>query len=449
MEKLPEKPPSSVGLAFDTTSDPEFQNLVQEYNNRYLYWDELHYRVDDPERRKKIWMFMKILRSMRYEHIPFLAMDLKYSFIPEIVRGLHTIDRYLSGNIELHNKTIRMEQSYVINSLMEEAISSSILEGAATTRRAAKEMLREGRKPKTHAEQMVLNNYEALQFILKKKDTRLSRDLILELQRIVTQGTIDEKYVGKFRTDNEVVVADAGSGLVYHTPPDFTGIDGFIEGFCSFANQDTGPGAKTPDAFIHPVIKGILLHFLMGYYHPFNDGNGRTARTIFYWFVLSRGYWLFEYLPVSRIILKSRKNYELAYLYTEFDDSDLTYFLRYNIACIIQALDDLLKFLEGKQTGQNATRAIIRKIEGISQRQADILREMMEHSDEYYTIRKIMQIYSVVYQTARTDLLGLAKLGYLIKQERGREFLFIFNENSDLWKKREKRAEKAGHNPPS
>lgn len=437
MEKIPQKPPSDIHLSFDSAADdPEFRKMVVEYNNRYLYWDELHYRIEDPDRRKNIWTFMKILRSMRYEHSTFRTLDLKYSFLPEIVRGLHTIDRYLSGNIQIHNKTIRMEQSYVINSLMEEAISSSILEGAATTRKAAKEMLREGRKPKTHAEQMVLNNYEALQFILKKKDAPLSKDFILDLQRIVTQGTIDDKYVGKFRTDNEVVVADADSGLVYHTPPDFTEIDGFIEDFCSFANRDKDPGKEAPGSFIHPVIKGILLHFLVGYYHPFNDGNGRTARTIFYWFVLSRDYWLFEYLPVSRIILKSRKNYGLAYLYTEFDDNDLTYFLRYNIACIIQALDDLLKFLEQKQTEQNATKAIIKKIEGISQRQADILREMMEHSDEYYSIRKIVQMYSVVYQTARTDLLELEKRGYVVKRQRGREFLFIFNENSDLWKKR-------------
>lgn len=436
MQKLPEKPPSDPGFSFDLSgSDAEFKKLVSEYNNRYLYWDELRYRIEDPERRKQLWTVIKILRQMRYEHIPFRTLDLKYSFISEIIRGLHTIDRYLSGTIQIHNKAIRMEQSYIINSLMEEAISSSILEGAATTRKAAKEMLREGRKPKTHAEQMVVNNYEALQLILKKKDAPLTRELILDVQRIVTAGTIEDKYVGKFRTDNEVVVADSGTGLVYHTPPDFGEIEGFVGDFCAFANEDKTPKKEAPGTFIHPVIKGILLHYLMGYYHPFNDGNGRTARTIFYWFVLSRGYWLFEYLPVSRIILKSRKNYGLAYLYTEYDESDLTYFLRYNISCIVQALDDLLKFLERKQTEQNATKAIIKKIDEINQRQADILREMMGHSDEYYSIRKIMQMYAVVYQTARTDLLDLEKRGFLIKQQRGREFLFIFNENSDLWKK--------------
>ena len=41
-----------------------------------------------------------------------------------------------------------------------------------------------------------------------------------------------------------------------------------------------------------------------------------------------------------------------------------------------------------------------------------------------------------IYQTARTDLLELEKRGFLIKRQRGREFLFIFNEKSDLWKKK-------------
>jgi Fic family protein len=60
---------------------------------------------------------------------------------------------------------------------------------------------------------------------------------------------------------------------------------------------------------------------------------------------------------------------------------------------------------------------------------------MMEHGGEYFTIRQISQMYDVVYQTARTDLLPLLKLRYLIEEKRGREFIFIFNEHSELWKK--------------
>jgi Fic family protein len=317
---------------------------------------------------------------------------------------------------------------------MEEAIASSILEGAATTRKAAKEMLRKGRKPKNSSEQMVVNNYEAMNYILEHKDDPLTPALILEIHRLVTKGTIDRDSVGQFRINNDIVVANPATGVVFHTPPEYQEIEHYIAELCNFTNrieQDSGKGNAD---YIHPVIKGIILHFLIGYIHPFNDGNGRTARSLFYWYVLSRGYWLFEYMPISRIILRSKKKYSLAYLHTEYDEMDLTYFILYNLSCVDEARKDLLKYLEQKQTEQNTTKAIIKKIRDINQREGDILRYMMEHSDDYFTIREIMQTYDTVYETARTDLLHLADLGYLIKEKRGREFIFIFNEKSDLWK---------------
>jgi len=250
----------------------------------------------------------------------------------------------------------------------------------------------------------------------------------------VTQGTIDPSDVGQFRADNDVVVADPATGVIYHTPPDYRGIGEYIRELCTFANRNGQPADAGDEEYIHPVIKGIILHFLIGYIHPFNDGNGRTARSLFYWYVLSCGYWLFEYMPISRIILRSKRKYSLAYLHTEYDAMDLTYFILYNLSCTDEARKDLLKYLEKKQGEQKATKAIITTIKGISRRQGDILRSMMEHSGEFFTIREIMQMYDTVYETARTDLLHLADLGYVIQEKRGREFTFIFNEESGLRK---------------
>ena len=438
MTQLPEKPPSdwmkhlTEGLA-KYLIDAEFAKDVAEYNRRYLFWDELKYRMPNADQRRMAWAVMKFYRSMQQE-IPYSPLRLTYSIIPKIVKSLHAIDSYLTGTIRIHNKTIRLEPSYIINSFMEEAIASSILEGAATTRKAAKEMLRKGRKPKNSSEQMVVNNYEAMNYILEHKDDPLTLALLLEIHRLVTKGTIDMDSVGQFRTNNDIVVANPATGVVLHTPPDYREIERYITELCNFTNrieQDSGKGNAD---YIHPVIIGIILHFLIGYIHPFNDGNGRTARSLFYWYVLSRGYWLFEYMPISRIIIHSKKKYSLAYLHTEYDEMDLTYFILYNLSCIDEARKDLLKYLEEKQTEQNATKVIIKKIHDINQREGDILRYMMEHSDDFFTIREIMQTYDTVYETARTDLLHLADLGYLIKDKRGREFIFIFNEKSDLWK---------------
>ncbi|MEA2035760.1 MAG: Fic family protein [Euryarchaeota archaeon] len=435
MRKLPERPPDiwdektlmNIG---EMQKDPDLIRQVTEYNSRYLYWDELKYRIPDPEKRAAVWVIMKTLRMMRYEPPPYSSLNLRYSTTPEISKNLHLFDQYLSGNIKIHNKNIRLDQSYIINSLMEEAIASSILEGAATTRKVAKEMLRKGKKARNKSEKMVINNYRAMQHILKHNDEPLTPYLILDIHRIVTENTLDDAVVGRFRNNDEIVVVDPETGVVHHTPPEHTKIPEMIEELCRFANDDN-EGAGT---FIHPIIKGIILHFLIGYIHPFEDGNGRCARSIFYWYVLSRGYWLFEHIPISRIILRSKKGYALAYLHTEYDEMDLTYFMLYNIRCIEKARIDLLSYIETKQSEQKETLAIIKTIRNINQRQAVLLREMMENSNEYFTIREVMETHGVVYQTARIDLLNLTELGYIKKEKPGREFMFIFNEQCDLWK---------------
>lgn len=435
MKKLPEKPPAEwddtiIRQIIKIPKDPDFIKEVTEYNNRYLAWDELKYRITNPETRKTAWALMKILREMRYENITFPSLSLRYSVTPEISRSLHIFDQYLSGNIRIQDRTIQLEESYIINSLIEESIASSMLEGAVTTHKAAKEMLRKGIKPENKSEQMVVNNYRAMQDIREQKDSVLTPELILKIHRTVTEKTLDDASVGRFRRNDEIVVADPITGTVHHTPPKHTEIPLLIEELCRFANTDE----EDTRTFIHPIIKGIILHFLIGYIHPFEDGNGRTARSIFYWFMLSRGYWLFEYMPISRIILRSKKNYALAYLHTEYDEMDLTYFILYNIRCIGSARVDLLSYIEQKQRDQKTTTAFIKAIQDINKRQAEILREMMEKSEEFFTIREIVETYGVVYQTARNDLLHLTDLGYIHKEKRGREFMFIFNKECALWK---------------
>ena len=201
-------------------------------------------------------------------------------------------------------------------------------------------MLRKGIRPRNRSEQMIVNNYEAMRSILEMKDEPLTPELILKIHRIVTKGTLDDALAGRFRKTDDLVVADPVTGTVYHRPPDHSEVPGMIEELCRFANADEGA-----ERFIHPIIKGIILHFLIGYIHPFEDGNGRTARSIFYWYVISRGYWLFEYMPISRIILRSKRDYALAYLRTEYDEMDLTYFILYNIRCIEEAREDLIAYI--------------------------------------------------------------------------------------------------------
>jgi len=306
---------------------------------------------------------------------------------------------------------------------MEEAIASSMIEGASTTRRVAKTMLKERRKPKNKSEKMIVNNYETMQFIVSKKDEALTPEMLLEIQKMVTHDTLDDpKDEEQFRDNNEVVVGhQLHSDIIAHHPPDFKQLPKLIKEFCDFANNE---GEK----FIHPILKGITLHFLLGYIHPFNDGNGRTARSVFYWYMLSKGYWLFEYMAVSRRILRSRKQYDLAYLHTEYDEFDLTYFFKYIIECIDDALKDMLEHIKKKQVEQAEAKKIISENPDLSLRQAMILEEFMKSPNKAFSVKEISETFRVVLQTARTDLLHLEEKGFITKRKSGKTHYFYLKE---------------------
>ena len=407
--------------ALELLEDPEVEAFITKHNRRYLHWDELRYRETpnkvDPE---LVWAMMKIMRRGQYRALKFGGMGFGYCLQEDILRRLHTLDITAGGNLESGSKSINTKgmDRYIINSLMEEAIASSQLEGAATTRKVAKRMLRENKKPRNYSERMILNGYNTIQKITEIRSRELTIDLVLELQRSITEGTLkNEEDVGRFRDNNEVAVMDSDHDTVYHTPPDYKRIPKLMEEFRAFASDDS-------KEFIHPILKGIILHFLIGYIHPFNDGNGRTARALFYWYVLSRDYWLFEFMPISRVILKSKSNYGMAYLYTETDDNDLTYFINYNLKAIEQALEDMKAYLTRKQREQAEALKLIESERDINLRQADILKRFMKDPDQHTSINEIVNVYDIVYETARADLLHLTELDYLEKISYKNKFLF-------------------------
>lgn len=428
MKKLPEKPFNVKGLLdkdlegfAKAIRNEEFRNLASGYNRKYLYWSELEYRVDNKTKRGYLWALMKMLRSDNYDKIKFKGIKMIYSLLSDFNKKLHQFDKNLAGNIQIEGKSLNLQESYVISSLMEEAIASSQLEGAATTRKIAKAMLREKRKPKTESEKMIANNYETMQFILKQKENKITPEIILEIQKKITKDTLDDSNdEGRFRDNDDITVRN--DEVVAHIPPKYKEVPNLIKEFCDFANNNS-------EEFIHPIVKGIILHFLIGYIHPFNDGNGRTARSIFYWYMLSQDYWLFEYMAVSKRILRSRKNYDLAYLYTEQDDMDLTYFIKYILSCIEDALKDLIEYIKLQQREQKRTKELLKENPDLNLRQALILEEFTKHQSKLFTIKEIVQTYGIVYQTARTDLFLLEKRGLISKKVSGKTFVFFYKNN--------------------
>lgn len=419
LPRTPEYSPADLKKAWEYADTNDVINAVFKYNKTYLHWEELKWR-ELPVDPLYVWILMKTLRKKDMKYVPFDDLQLKYNLLDDFLEKLHFLDKSAAGSISSGLDSLPHDRDqFIINSLMEEAIASSQLEGAAVTRTIAKKMLREKRKPITKDERMILNNYITMKRITQVKDEDLTPELILQIHKTITGGTLeDPNDEGRFRDNNDIRVFDL-RGNILHTPPDFALIRELIEKLCAFANNDG-------EQFIHPVIKGIILHFLIGYIHPFNDGNGRTARSIFYWYMLRKDYWLFEYMAVSRAIKDTKGQYKLAYQYTESDENDLTYFIRYNLAAVKTAVDNIQKYIEKKQRESRQALNILQKSEGLSLRQAEIIKSLIKNPDKPITIKEIVETYRVAYGTARNDLFHLEKLGYLAKQKSGKEYIFIF-----------------------
>jgi Fic family protein len=340
------------------------------------------------------------------------GQHLKFNTPDIIQRELMLVDQQFAGQLLAEDDaplSNQQKEKFIIGSLREEAIASSMLEGAATTRRDAKRLLQSGRNPKTRGERMVVNNYHAIMFVRENRESPLSRDFLLELQSILTKNTLDDgAEVGRFRqVEDNVQVIDGRDNEVIHVPPPAQELDERIKNLCDFAND------RAPDiGFVHPMIRACILHFQLGFDHPFCDGNGRTARALFYWSMLQQNYWLFEYLPISRLIYNSPAQYVRAYLYSEVDDFDVTYFLAYKTRIIARARRDLREYLKRKQRQVFVARKLFAEDRRLNHRQREAVLLGARNPDRVFTIAEHKERFAISYATARGDLLRLAEWGY-------------------------------------
>ena len=398
----------------------------------YLCWDKVKYNKHIPAdmTQEEAWALVKYARNnlmFKYESVIHNEKGKNFSWLynfPKFEQFFHEIDLDLGGNLLATKKDIddQLRHKFIARGIMEEAIASSQLEGANTTRKAAKQMLMEGRKPKTKDERMVLNSYQAMKLVEEElKDKKLSYDLLMQLHATITKKTLDnEKDEGKIRGEgDDVYVMNSTDGTIYHVAPDYKFIKKEIEKLIGYANDDL-----EDKFFVHPVIKAILLHFWVAYLHPFADGNGRMARVLFYWYLLRKNYWGFAYLPLSRIIKNSWGQYRDAYIYTEQDDNDLTYFIDYNIRKIQQAKREFENYVEEKKK-ENIKMARVSQLKyGLNERQVSLLKYFYKSKDASTTVKIYLNINEISRATAIADLKELVKNEFLSRKKIGKEVHF-------------------------
>ncbi len=405
MEKAPfysKSNDSIISLSVQMQMNGEMK-LIQD---EYLYWDKLKYKTSF-DNKEEVWNAVKFHRSITSKRITFGHYKFTYPTTDFLQRSLHLFDMHTGGTLTSNIGIAETDKAkFMISSIIEESISSSQMEGASTTRKKAKEMIQNEKRPRTKSEQMIMNNYITMNHIVQIKNEDLSIEKLLEIHQLISRNTLDNEHEeGQFRMNDEIFVANIIKGEIIHQPPPYVELNILINDLIFFFNNDSKD-------FIHPVIKGCIIHFMIGWIHPFTDGNGRTARALFYWYMLKNGYWLTEYLSISKIIKDTKIQYEKAYLYTEIDDNDLGYFLNYHIKTMLKAYDALKDYIHKKQR-EVIQSAKFLKIEGVNDRMAQIIKIIYDDSDRVLTSKEVQNRFNISNFTARMDLKALVNLGFL------------------------------------
>ncbi|PID45519.1 MAG: cell filamentation protein Fic [Proteobacteria bacterium] len=404
---------------------------------RYLHWDKFIWRVEKDIDPKMAWLATKISRKAITRVIPELkaykdSQNFSYCIPDSLFAQLHHIDKITGGGHAIGDAPFISSGEkgrYLVKSLMmEEAITSSQLEGASTTRKVAKEMLETSRPPSNKSEQMIFNNYLLLKKAVERKDEPLSIDLILEMHAIATYQAIENEAIpGQFRVDDDITVKNLYNEVA-HEPPSHDTIQERLVALCEFANVNS-EGSNT-DQFMHPLVKAIVLHFMIGFIHPFGDGNGRTARALFYWYMLRSGYWLFEYVSISKLIQEKRNDYDTAYIYTETDDFDLTYFIYNQVGVVTKAVDALHEHIEKKKREfyefmEWIENSPVSKV--LKQGQLEVLKDAVKHPGKIFTSKQVSLDFNINENTARSYLKKLAEEDLLMatRGKKGKAVLYL------------------------
>lgn len=410
---------------------PEVNALLSKANREHLAWEKFRFQPMpqglDP---KLAWALLKFARQANLERLPLefaRGRSFSFSLTKPFLLGLRYVDTHGAGVVASHEAMPSGPQKdrMVINGLIEEAISSSQIEGANTTRKAAKAMIESQRAPKNRDERMVLNNFLAMERLEEWKDRPLDEAFLLELHRVLTQGTLEDPgQEGRFRHDaDDIVVLDKMTGEAVHVPPKEEEMRRQLKQLCTFANAND-------DDEIHPFVKASVLHFSLAYIHPFADGNGRSARALFYWYLLRKNYWMFKFLPISLQIKKKgwRPGYDRAFQHVETDEGDLTYFLLYKLRLARNAIEDFIQYIQKKQKEASALKQRLIESETINPRQLELIHFMQKNPTVEMDLRTHQDRNRVVYETARTDLSDLVKKGILKQARAGKKFIFVRGE---------------------
>ena len=382
---LPTSPPQTDA---DTSSQfwRQLEEKLRPLEDHYLHWEHLQAKPIPIQNvsHKQWWQLLKAKRRARQQPLPFADQRGKpfyWVFDDRLMKKLSQLESQLT--LQFPAKVRFVAQA---NALIAEAISSAQLNGIAIPTTIAQDLLCSGCPATTPAEQAVLDYYYGLCDIARQP--KLTINALQRLQRQLAEQAIIAPLTTAQREKLVLLV--------------------------EFANQNTDHFS----GFMSPILKAIILHFMLSQESLFEEVSSSIARMVFYQQMLSAGYFSMQSISISYYLLQTLAAYQRVFLFTYTDDNDITYFIMQQLDTLLIAVDNYIKM------SANISVPVVETDKTLNLRQQLIVHEMQQYPQRQFRIAAIKHRFNITYETARTDLLGLVK-HHLAKQSKvGKAFVY-------------------------
>jgi Fic family protein len=218
--------------------------------------------------------------------------------------------------------------------------------------------------------------------------------------------------VGAWRDDStgpmQVVSGPIGKEHVHFEAPAAARLDAEMTAFLDWFNLNAG---------IDLVLKAGLAHLWFVTIHPFDDGNGRTARAIADLLLARSEDSPQRFYSVSSQIQQERSAYYSILGHTQKGTMDVTSWLEWFLGCLGRAMD-------GAQTilGNVLAKASFWETNSniaMNDRQRLVLNRLLDGFEGKLTTSKYAKLAKCSQDTALRDIMALVEHGVLIKNPAG------------------------------
>lgn len=392
------------------------EEYIKKYTiDKYLTKEEIYYR-ENIKSISKIWEITIKYRLENRIELPLKYKENNFWFVltEKIKKSIKYLEEFAKENITM-KLSGQIQAIITKDNLLNEALNSSIIEGAFSTKKRLKELLNSKEEVKNKDEKMILNNYEVLKFIIKNIDKIFDKNLVLNIQKSITKETLDENDIDEEYRVEPVYVKNS-RGEIIHTAPSYELIEDLMNNLYEFINEKK----------INSIIKSAILHFYFVYVHPFSDGNGRSARALQYFFLLKEGYEIFKMFSISSLLKEERSKYYKSIKNSENDEGDITYFIEFNLEMICRAINNLEKKIENEYSKQIIFKTLeIKKIK-LNERQKKIIDIILKKNIDKIDKNFYSKLFKITVETARTDLNKMVNLDILKIEKEGKKEVYFF-----------------------